>query len=256
MPANGLFNILARVDSTNNYAMGMVHAGMAEHGMAWFTPHQTAGKGRRGRAWQGEAGQNIALSVVLRPPASVQAHPFALSMMAALACHRFFAPLAGEETSLKWPNDLYWRDRKAGGLLIENSYHGRDWQWAVVGMGININQTHFGDMGLKAVSLRQITGQSFDIVALAQQLYGQLLQTVEDFSTLDNAALCAQYNALLYRRGQTIRLKKGSQVFDTMLKGVDAQGQLLTFDTLERSFAFDEVEFVAAPSASSANNHG
>jgi BirA family transcriptional regulator, biotin operon repressor / biotin---[acetyl-CoA-carboxylase] ligase len=244
MPANGLFNILTSVDSTNNYAMGMVHAGMAEDGMAWFTPHQTAGRGRRGRAWQGQAGQNIAMSVALRPPATILAHPFALSMMAALACYRFFAPLAGEETSLKWPNDLYWRDRKAGGLLIENSYHGRDWQWAVVGMGININQTDFAEIGSKAVSLRQITGQSFDITALAQQLHGLLLQTVAEFSAMGNEALCAQYNALLYRRGQTIRLKKGSQVFDTTLTGVDTQGQLLTHDTLERSFAFDEVEFV------------
>lgn len=244
MPANGLFNILARVDSTNNYAMGVVHAGMAEHGMAWFTPHQTAGRGRRGRAWQGQAGQNIALTVALRPPATIWPHPFALSMMAALACYRFFAPLGGDETRLKWPNDLYWRDRKAGGLLIENSYHGRDWQWAVVGMGININQTDFAGVGAKAVSLRQITGQTFDITLLAQQLHGLLLQTVEEFSALGNEALCAQYNTLLYRRGQTIRLKKGSQVFDTTLTGVNAQGELLTCDTLVRSFAFDEVEFV------------
>lgn len=244
MPANGLFNILARVDSTNNYAMAMVHAGMAEHGMAWFTPHQTAGRGRRGRAWQGQAGQNIALSVALRPPATALANPFALSMMAALACHRFFAPLAGDATRLKWPNDLYWRDRKAGGLLIENSYHGSNWQWAVVGMGININQTDFGEMGTRAVSLRQITGQGFDIAALGQQLHGLLLQTVAEYDTLGPAPLCSHYNALLYRLGQSIRLKKGSQVFDTTLTGVSPQGLLLTSDTLERSFAFDEVELV------------
>lgn len=244
MPANGLFNILARVDSTNNYAMGIVHAGMAEHGMAWFSFDQTAGRGRRDKAWQSLPGENIALSVVLKPPTQILGNPFALSMMTALACYRFFAPLAGEETCLKWPNDLYWRDRKAGGVLIENTFQGRQWQWAVVGIGININQTLFAGDAKRPVSLRQITGKSFDAVELGKQLHTQLLQTIADCATMNMETLCQLYNAHLYGKDKTIRLKKGSQVFDTTLTGVSPQGLLLTNDTLERSFTVDEVEFV------------
>jgi BirA family transcriptional regulator, biotin operon repressor / biotin---[acetyl-CoA-carboxylase] ligase len=244
MPPDGLFNILARVDSTNNYAMAMAHAGMAEHGMAWFAHEQTAGRGRRGRDWLGQAGQNITLSVVLRPPGPFWANPFSLSMAASLACFRFFEALAGDPTRIKWPNDLYWGDRKAGGLLIENSYQGTNWQWAVVGMGININQTVFGEGAKNPVSLRQITGKSFDVEALARQLHGGLLQTVEELAALPLAERCDAYNRHLYRRGQAVRLKKGSQVFATTLTGVSPQGLLLTADTMERAFGFDEVEFV------------
>jgi BirA family transcriptional regulator, biotin operon repressor / biotin---[acetyl-CoA-carboxylase] ligase len=244
MPANGLFNILARVDSTNNYAMAMVHAGMAGHGMAWLALEQTAGRGRRGRAWVGQPGENIALSVVLQPPAAVLANPFGLSMITALACHRFFGALAGEETCIKWPNDLYWRDRKAGGLLIENTYHGRHWKWAVVGMGININQTAFDEGAKNPVSLRQITGRRWDVTELGRQLHGCLLQELDEWATAGIDALVTAYNQPLYRRGQEVRLKKGSQVFNTIITGVSTTGQLLTQDSLPRAFAFDEVTFV------------
>lgn len=244
MPHNRLFNILARVDSTNNYAMGLVHAGMAEHGMAWFTTDQTAGRGRRSKTWIAQPGENIALSVILQPPPAITGNPFSLSMMAALASYRFFAPLAGDETCLKWPNDLYWRDRKAGGILIENTYQGRNWQWSVVGIGININQTAFGEDAKRPVSLRQITGKQFDATELARHLHETILDTVNEYANTDMYTLSNAYNEHLYRKGQTIRLKKGSQVFDTTVRGVSPQGLLLTRDTMERSWAVDEVELV------------
>ena len=67
MAEDGFFNILNTVDSTNNYAMAKVHAGMAAHGMAWFAKEQTTGKGQRGKSWISEKGKNIALSLVLEP---------------------------------------------------------------------------------------------------------------------------------------------------------------------------------------------
>ncbi|MFN1208770.1 biotin--[acetyl-CoA-carboxylase] ligase, partial [Enterococcus lactis] len=72
---------------------------------------------------------------------------------------------------IKWPNDIYFQDRKAGGILIENIINGQLWKWAVVGVGLNINQVQFlGDIESKAVSLKQITGKTFDCFQLAQEL--------------------------------------------------------------------------------------
>jgi BirA family transcriptional regulator, biotin operon repressor / biotin---[acetyl-CoA-carboxylase] ligase len=241
---NGFFNILTSVDSTNNYAMAMVHAGMASHGMAWFAHEQTAGKGQRGREWLGEPGQNIALSVVLEPLQLKTTEQFALSMLVALACYEFFAAMAGDETSIKWPNDLYWRDRKAGGVLIENSYHGRIWKYAVVGIGININQVNFTAGAKKPVSLKQITGNTFDVIELAKQLQALLVQKFDCLTKKGLAGLEIEYNTHLYKRNQTVKLKKGAQVFETTIKNVNAQGQLITKDVVERSFGFGEVEFV------------
>ncbi len=241
---NGFFNILTTVGSTNNYAMDMVHEGMASHGMAWFAHEQTAGKGQRGREWLSEPGQNIALSVVLEPLSLKTGEQFALSMLVGLVCHEFFAGLAGEETSIKWPNDLYWRDRKAGGVLVENSYHGRTWKYAVVGIGININQVHFTAGAKNPVSLKQITGKTFDTVELARQLQALLVQQFDGLAKKGLAGLEAAYNQHLYKRNQPVKLKKGAQIFETTIKNVTAQGQLITEDVVERSFGFGEVEFV------------
>jgi BirA family transcriptional regulator, biotin operon repressor / biotin---[acetyl-CoA-carboxylase] ligase len=241
---NGFFNILTSVDSTNNYAMGMVHAGMASHGMAWFASEQTAGKGQRGRQWLGEPGQNIALSVVLEPLNLKTTEQFALSMLVGLVCHDFFAALAGDETSIKWPNDLYWRDRKAGGVLIENSYHGRIWKYAVVGIGININQVNFTAGAKNPVSLKQITGKTFDTIELAKQLQALLVQKFNGLARKGFAGLGTDYNNHLYKRNQSVKLKKDSQVFETTIKNVTAQGQLITEDVVERSFGFGEIEFL------------
>jgi BirA family transcriptional regulator, biotin operon repressor / biotin---[acetyl-CoA-carboxylase] ligase len=241
---NGFFNILTSVDSTNNYAMAMIHAGMASHGMGWYAREQTAGKGQRGRQWLAEPGQNIALSVVLEPLQLKTERQFMLSMLVGLVCYDFFSAIGGDETTVKWPNDLYWRDRKAGGVLIENSYHGRLWKQAVVGIGININQVVFSPELKNPVSLRQITGKTFDTETLARQLHQLLVTRFDEAEKNGYTGLEDAYNQHLYKRNQLVKLKKGSQVFETIIDKVTIDGQLHTHDAVERSFGFGEVDWV------------
>jgi BirA family transcriptional regulator, biotin operon repressor / biotin---[acetyl-CoA-carboxylase] ligase len=244
MPADGFFKILDTVDSTNNYAMAMVRAGMAKHGMAIFAREQTAGKGQRGKSWQTQPGQNIALSLILKTDALRADQQFCLSMCIALAVNDFIKEYTGGETAIKWPNDLYWRDRKAGGILIENVFKGTKWKWAVVGIGININQTHFDKLLPNPVSLSQITGNTYDVIALAKQLHGIVIKRI---TSLPNAAvdeIVREYNGSLYKLNQQVRLKKENAVFKTTIKGVSKLGQLCTSDTMDRQFDFGQVEWV------------
>ncbi len=81
---------------------------------------QTGGKGQRGKTWQTGNGENIAISIIIEPKHLQVAEQFNLSVAVALGCYDFFSAYAGDETFIKWPNDIYWRDRKAGGVLIEN----------------------------------------------------------------------------------------------------------------------------------------
>jgi BirA family biotin operon repressor/biotin-[acetyl-CoA-carboxylase] ligase len=162
--------ILQSVESTNNYAMAKVHAGLAKHGETWLALEQTAGKGQRGKAWQSAPGDNIIFTTVLKPDFLSLDSQVLLSRAVALACYDFFYRHAGDETKLKLPNDLYWRDRKAGGILIENVFRGSDWSYAVVGIGININQVQFDPALPNPVSLKQITGKTFDIMVLSKEL--------------------------------------------------------------------------------------
>ncbi|MCW3088978.1 MAG: biotin--[acetyl-CoA-carboxylase] ligase [Ferruginibacter sp.] len=238
------FVILEQVDSTNNYAMGKVHAGMAKHGDAWYSGNQTQGKGQRGKAWVTGQGYNIALSVVLNPKQLNIIHPFQLSAVVALAFFDFFVSYAGDETHIKWPNDIYWRDRKAGGVLIENKFSGKDWNWSVTGIGINVNQPRFDEGLTNAVSLLQITGKVFDTTALARELHQLVLKRCEELLTKSYELLLEEYNQHLYKKQQSVRLKKDNMVFKTLIKGVSPQGQLLTLDAIEKSFEFGEVEWV------------
>ena len=144
MPADtDFFVILKSVDSTNNYAMGKIHSGNARDGNAWFALEQTTGKGRRGKLWQAQNGQNILLSIVMDTLFLKVYEQFKISTVASLSCYDFFNDYAKNSVKIKWPNDLYWNDSKAGGILIENVISGNIWQWSVIGLGININQTVF-----------------------------------------------------------------------------------------------------------------
>ena len=107
--------------------MGLIHGNQLpegqdepQHGMAIFAREQTSGKGQRGKNWVSEKDANIVLSILLNPyPLGIQ-DQFKLSVCVSVSIYEFFSRYAGDETKIKWPNDLYWRDRKAGGILIEN----------------------------------------------------------------------------------------------------------------------------------------
>ncbi len=239
---HSFFNILDSVDSTNNYAMARVHAGLAKHGEFWFSKEQTAGKGQRGKSWVSDANMNIAMSLVLAPGKLKIAEPFHLSAAIACICFDFFKQYAGVETKIKWPNDIFWRDRKAGGILIENVFAGRSWKWSVVGIGININQTNFCDEILHAVSLKQITGKQFDIIGLAKELHQMLISGLTELKPAKQ--VLDLYNEHLYKKNKKVSLKKDTQKFETVIKEVTAHGRLVTVDALEREFNFGEVEWV------------
>ena len=244
MAQSGLFSILDSVDSTNNYAMAIVHAGLARHGMAWFAQEQTAGRGQRGNKWQTGKGQNIALSIVLMPEDLKIAEQFKISVAVSLACYQFFKDLSAGEIFIKWPNDIYWRDRKAGGILIENVLQGDKWKYAVVGIGININQTVFKVDNKKPVSLKEITGKNYDTVNLAKNLHQKVLDSISDLQQKSFSLMLKEYNRHLYKLNAAVTLKKSTAIFKTVIKGVNEQGKLLTSDIIDNEFDFGAVEWI------------
>ena len=107
---------LQSVDSTNNYARRLLHEGLAEHGTTIFAHEQLAGKGQRGKAGYQKKDLNIILSIVVNPRPLQLSRQFQFSACISVAVREFFAKYARADTKIKWPNDLYWRDRKAGGF--------------------------------------------------------------------------------------------------------------------------------------------
>ena len=242
LPRNIL--ILDTVDSTNNYAMAMIQSGKATDGMGVFAREQTSGKGRRGRQWISSKNENIILSVSIQMQWQPVLQQFDLSMAAALGCFDLLSTYIPGKAAIKWPNDIFINDTKAGGILIENVIRGTLWQWSVIGIGLNINQCRFEDTALKATSLKLTTGNDFDVLRLSGELYEFVLKRIASLKEGKFERILQEYNENLFARGQRVRIKKENFIFETTITGVSPTGQLLTKDTIKRKFNFDEIKFV------------
>ncbi|MFM2259547.1 MAG: hypothetical protein RLZZ424_1533, partial [Bacteroidota bacterium] len=180
------------IDSTNIYAMAQIKAGLAKSGSCYTADFQTNGRGQHGRVWESSKGQNLLCSYILELNTLdalknwTPADQIGFSAAIALGVRAFFAAFAGSETKIKKPNDIYFSDRKAGGILIENLVRGQEWTWAVIGIGMNINQTEFSPEAFNSVSsnpisLQEITNQSWDIKKMQQHLSDALNDTIHDW---------------------------------------------------------------------------
>ncbi|HMO31578.1 MAG TPA: biotin--[acetyl-CoA-carboxylase] ligase [Lacibacter sp.] len=235
---------LNSTDSTNNYAMRLVHAGLAQPGGAVLAYAQTAGKGQRGKTWASPPGESLSLSLLLQPTFLLPAQGFQLLAATAAGVRDILSHCCGRDLHIKWMNDLYQGDRKAGGILIENLVNGNRWNWAVVGIGINVNQEAFDPSLPNPVSLRQITGRVTPVRPLAEQLQAAVLQRVQQLETEGFAPLLAIYNQWLYKRDDEVRFRQGSRVFTAVPAEVDAEGLLYTRQG--HRFRFGEVEWQPA----------
>lgn len=240
---------LDAVDSTNNYAFDKLQSNLAAHGTAFFAHEQTAGKGQRGKVWISEPkSSSILLSLALDSSFISIQQQFLLSIAVALAAHDLFSKYAGDETKIKWPNDIYWRDRKAGGILIESLVAKKltgisVWKWAVVGLGININQTKFSKNLLNPVSLKQITGKNFNASLLAKELCICLQNRFGELQEGKTKKQLKEYNFYLYKIHQIVRLKKQNAAFNCVVEGVNTRGELMVSGAAQEKFVFGEVEW-------------
>ena len=241
LPENML--VLDSVDSTNNYAMALIQKGEMMTGNAVFALEQTNGKGRRGKHWESNSGSNIMISITTQMQWLSPSRQFELSVAVALGCYELFTKYILANVFIKWPNDLFIGDSKAGGLLIENILHGTLWQWSIIGIGLNINQEYFEEVNLKATSLKKETGKTYNVLKLGKQLHLIILDKIEELKRGNFDKMFEEYNEHLFARNKLVKLKKNNIVFETKIIGVSSSGQLITKDAFERSFNFDEVEF-------------
>ena len=231
---------LESVDSTNNYAMARIHEGLASDGMLYLAHHQWAGKGQRGKIWMSEPGQNLMMSLVIKPSPLNLTQQFLFSAAVALAILDLLKGFQNKNWKIKWPNDIYWSDRKAGGLLIESVVTGQIWDWAVVGIGMNLNQSFFPGEIPNAISLNQITGARYEPVAIARELVPRIRERISILHKTPDQTLRV-LNDSLYKKDQVITLKKNGELFVSVLKAVDSTGLLITENG---SFKLGEVEWI------------
>lgn len=234
--------VLDRVDSTNNYAMQQVREGIAQNGSAYFAHEQWAGKGQRGRDWVSNRGENLLLSTVLKPSEYAMTHPLQVSVAVALSCYDLVKNYLGaEDVRIKWPNDIYWQDRKTGGILIESIWKAAsndlefpvtgsnpEWAWAIAGTGINLNQPAFHELGKKAVSILQVTGKKTDPLKAAEELLFFMEQRLESMRVNGLSSELAHYNEVLFRKDEEVDFETNEGRFSTTVREMDLEGKLKT----------------------------
>ena len=189
---------VSQTASTNTYLSRL--AATLPGGTVIYTPSQTAGRGQKGNSWESEDGKNLTFSMLLKRPPVKARDQFYLSEAAALAVVEALTAEAGDGFTVKWPNDVYWQDKKVCGMLIENSLDGKDIATCIIGIGINVNQERFLSDAPNPVSLIQISGHEHDLMAILKRVCTRIEQLVDTLG--DDSArgqLHQQYMAALYR---------------------------------------------------------
>ena len=205
--------------------------------MVW-ADYQTAGRGQGTNRWESERGKNLTFSILLHPVDLPANRQFLLSMQVSLAICEALSEHIGD-LSIKWPNDIYWRNAKIAGILIENRLQGQVIRDSIVGVGLNVNQRQFQSDAPNPISLWQICEHETD----REQLLKDILAALD---RLLGQEVREQYLSMLYRRKGFHPYVDKDGAFMAELEDVEDDGHLLLCDDSggRRRYAFKEVMFI------------
>ncbi len=236
--------LLDTVDSTNTYLRALPPE--EEGGSTLVVArYQQAGRGAGSNRWESEAGKNLLLSLRIHP-SEVSAHEmFVLSEALALAVFGTLNSYA-QGFSIKWPNDIYYDDKKIAGLLIENDLMGERVQTSVLGIGMNVNQTLFISDAPNPISLAQITGGEIPLEEVLENLIAQLSLYNKEVEKHHYDAIHSSYLSNLYRWNEEHSFRDAEGLFKARIVDVERSGQLVLLDSAgrQRRYSFKEVEYI------------
>lgn len=236
---------LEQTDSTNNYLRCLAGPEPLPEGSIVVTDFQTSGRGQVGNVWESEAGKNLMFSVVLYPDFLPANRQFLISQIAALSVKETLDKYTSN-IRIKWPNDIYWQDRKICGMLIENDLSGQALYCSVIGIGINLNQLEFRGDAPNPVSLIQIIGKETDkeevLNSFRRIFYNYYLLLLQENEKVVRTA----YGEALYRKDGYYWYSDEKGAFEASIQAIELTGHLILSlrDGTSRRYAFKEVSYV------------
>ncbi len=233
------------IDSTNRWLRE--HAKDFDHGFYVDADFQTAGKGQATNKWESEKGKNLLFSLLLEPEKIPIKRQFLLSELVSLTIVDVIKKHLDCDVCIKWPNDIYVGDKKLCGILIETFLNNGIMQKAILGIGLNVNQTVFKSDAPNPISMKNVAQKDFDRKLILSDLIGKILKSYDNFSLEKSEELQQRYFAVLYRNSgfHQFSLPNGEN-FEAKIVKVEPTGHLILSDEKGdfRSFAFKEVQFV------------
>jgi len=248
--------IIESCNSTNTLLKELLAKGEWPEGERFIrADYQTAGRGQTGNGWESEKGKNLLCSILIDRQPSLISHQFYLNVAVSAAVCKIAKLFGGDEVSIKWPNDIYWKDKKLAGILIENAIIGNELKYSIVGIGLNVNQTEWHSGAPNPVSLKQISGKDENIdgpmTALVQTLQEVLAQPQEE--------VWKYYRTHLYRSegywpfverevsiAPTMNANGGADAFLARIANILPTGEIVLEDQngKQRIYHFKQVRYV------------
>lgn len=242
---NNSFLILEETQSTNIYLKELASEQLLPDFFSVRTNYQTAGRGQRGNHWESTPNDNLLCSVVLHPTFVSANRSFYISQIVSLSLIKSLEKFS-DECSIKWPNDIYWRNKKIAGILIENQFLSNQVNQSIIGVGLNLNQASFSPKLINPVSLYHITGTKNDI----DELWKDFINHLKGFHQLLKEGKAGQikieYHNKLYRNKGFHLYQDAKGLFEAYLYKVQPDGQLILIDkdNQQRKYYFKEVSYI------------
>lgn len=199
-----------------------------------YAGYQTAGRGQTGNSWESEEGKNLLCSILLPPNKNLHF----LNIAVGVALLR----VIGDDFTIKWPNDIYYGDKKVAGILVENAIIGNEIRYSIAGIGLNVNQTAFVSNAPNPISLKQIRGQEYDI----ECLMNQLLEAVHSVLNESEQEVWSYYKSHLYRREGFWPYEDKKGKFEAAIQDVLPTGEIILRDTNGqiRQYEFKQIKYI------------
>ena len=199
-----------------------------------YAGYQTAGRGQTGNSWESEEGKNLLCSILLPPERNL----YFLNIAVGVALLR----VIGDDFTIKWPNDIYYGNKKAVGILVENAIIGNETKYSIAGIGLNVNQTTFVSDAPNPISLKQIYGTEFVI----EQLMNQLLEAIHTVLNEPEQEVWTYYKSHLYRREGFWPFEDKNGIFEAKIQDVLPSGEIVLCDKKGqlRQYGFKQIKYI------------
>ncbi len=236
---------IPQTDSTNNFVKNFAQLYAQSEFVVAYTDFQTSGRGQRGNSWESEQGKNLLFSLLCRPTFVKADRQFALSQAISLSIKEELDTIA-EGFRIKWPNDIYWQERKIGGILIENELSGRNLDACIIGVGLNLNQYEFMSDAPNPVSLWQITGTDHDATTLLERIVTRFYKYYQQIKAGTTEEVESRYHDALLRIDGYYTYRDETGTFEARIHHIEPDGHLVLEDREGklRPYNFKEVVYV------------
>ena len=236
---------LNATDSTNNYLKQLILERTLDDFSVVVANHQTNGRGQRGSSWISEKDKNLTFSVLKRNISIVANQQFLLNILVSLSIVKSLEGFNIPKLAIKWPNDILSDHHKISGILIENLIKNKQIEYAIIGIGLNVNQVKFEGLS-KVSSLKNIMPLAVDKDELLTKIIDKLKMYFKLYSENGSEFLNSEYESYLFRKDKPSTFSShDNSLFTGIIRGVSASGKLcVQMENFNKEFDLKELKLI------------